>query len=392
MIAMVNRERLVEEFLQEVKIDTFSGEERRFADRLAGILESIGFQVEMDSAHQQLGGDCGNLICTLKGSLSDVPAIFFSAHMDTIVRGESIEPIITDGVIHTGGKSILGADDKAAIASIVEAMRVLTERCLPHGDIQLIFTVMEQRGLLGARHLDYSKIRSSFGFNLDSRGDLGLIINRGSYEDKFSISLKGKAAHFFAAPGKGVNAIRMAAHAIENMDIGTIDENTSVNIGIIKGGKVTNVVPDLVEMWGEVRTQYKEEEMEIQEARMRRVLEETAQKFGGQVEFKTWRVYDGFHLTEKEPVVRIAMDAWRRLGKEPGLIPSRGGGDANIFVARGLPCITPNCGYYESASVDENVPIDNLAALARYTLGLVAETAAAYSDSKEAVWDAWKQI
>ncbi|MBN1314446.1 MAG: M20/M25/M40 family metallo-hydrolase [Anaerolineales bacterium] len=389
---MVNRDRLVEEFLQEVKIGSFSGEERQFADRLTDILESLGFRVEMDSAHTHLGGDCGNLICTHEGSLTGVPCIFFSAHMDTIIRGDEIVPMITNGVIHTGGKSILGADDKASIAAIVEAMRVLQERGLPHGDIQLIFTVMEQRGLQGARYLDYSKVRSEFGFNLDSRGDLGFIINQGSYEDKFTIKFEGKSAHFYAAPNSGIDAIKMAGEAIHRLELGTIDEDTSVNIGIIRGGEVTNVVPALVEMWGEVRTQYHKVEMKKQEEKMLLSLKDTAQEYGGKVEFETWRVYDGFHLTEQEPVVRISMDAWRRLGRQPGLIPSRGGGDVNIFVERGFPCITPNCGYYESASVDEHVPIDNLVDLARYILALVGETASQYSDLGEAIWDAYKSI
>jgi tripeptide aminopeptidase len=389
---MVNKERLINEFLDEIRIESFSGEERLFAERLAGILESLGMAVDMDSANEVLGGDCGNLICTLKGSLPEVPTIFLSAHMDTIVRAEGVNPVIRNGVIYTDGTTILGADDKVAIAAIIEAIRVLTEQEPPHGDIQLLFTVMEERGLLGAQHLDYSKVSAQFGFNMDSRGDLGLIRNHGPYEDKFTITVRGKAAHFTAAPQSGIDAIRMAARAIARMKLGQINEDTSANIGIIKGGEVTNVIPALVEMWGEVRTQREERELKKQEDHMRLVLDEAAREFGGQAEFEVWRVYDGFELTEEDTVVQIAMAAWRRLGIEPGLIPSRGGGDVNIFVGHGLPCVTPNCGYYESASVDEHVPIENLVTLTRYILALIAETATHFSGSGKAVRKAWKWI
>ncbi|MEK7879291.1 MAG: M20/M25/M40 family metallo-hydrolase, partial [candidate division NC10 bacterium] len=167
---MINRERLVSEFLELVRISSLSKKEGAIARRLCQTLEAMGAQVEVDDAGQKVGGETGNVIARFPGTIPSAPPLLLSAHMDTVVPGENVKPIIEGDVVRTDGATVLGGDDKSGIVAILEAVRVLRERQIPHGDLELVFTICEELGLLGAKHLDVSRLRARTGLVLDSDG------------------------------------------------------------------------------------------------------------------------------------------------------------------------------------------------------------------------------
>ena len=171
----MNTERLVNEFVEMVKVSSLSLKEGKFASLLAEKLKTMGFEIYIDKAGEHAGGDTGNVLGRLKGTIDSQP-VLLCAHMDTVVPGENIKPVIRDGVIYSDGTTILGGDDKAGIAAILEAVRYITENSIPHGDIEVAFTISEEGGMLGAKHLDYSWLRSKLAFVLDSGGAVGSVI------------------------------------------------------------------------------------------------------------------------------------------------------------------------------------------------------------------------
>ncbi len=200
-------------------------------------MEKIGLEVYMDDAGEKVGSNSGNLIGKLRGN-TDGETILFSAHMDTVSPGIGIKPIIKDGVIYSDGTTILGGDDKAGIAAILEAIEIIVENNIPHGDIEVVFSIFEEGGLFGAKNLDYTKLNAKVGFVLDSGGEPGQIIVQGPAQNKINAKFIGKEAHAGVAPENGISAIQIAAEAISNMKLLRIDEETTANIGYILVGQL----------------------------------------------------------------------------------------------------------------------------------------------------------
>ncbi|TXK87170.1 M20/M25/M40 family metallo-hydrolase, partial [Parageobacillus sp. SY1] len=213
--------------------------------------EALGLHVIEDDAAAKTGHGAGNLICTLEATKEGVDPIYFTSHMDTVVPGKGVKPSIQDGYVVTDGTTILGADDKAGLAAMFEAIRVLKEQNIPHGTIQFIITVGEESGLVGAKALDPSLIQAKFGYALDSDGKVGNIVVAAPTQAKLKVVVYGKTAHAGVAPEKGVSAITIAAKAIAQMPLGRIDEETTANIGRFEGGTQTNIVCDRVDILAE---------------------------------------------------------------------------------------------------------------------------------------------
>jgi tripeptide aminopeptidase len=250
---LVNRDRIVRDFMALVRIDSESGKEGAVRDFLCSRLQGMGMEVYEDEAGKALEGESGNLFAWKDGKVPG-PSIFLSAHMDTVVPGKGVEPLLDDGVIRSAGDTILGGDDKAGIAAILEALQVIKERNLSHPPLEVIFTVSEEQGLMGSKHLDFSRVRSKLGYVLDSGGDAGNIIIKAPTQNEFVLTVIGKAAHAGINPEEGLNAISLAAYAINHLDIGRIDEETTCNLGTIHGGRARNIVADRVEVKGEARS------------------------------------------------------------------------------------------------------------------------------------------
>lgn len=368
---MINQERVVNSFMQYVQISSPTKSEKEFADFLKMELEMLGLSVEIDDTTEQTGSNTGNLIAKLAGDGQGEP-IIFSCHMDTVSPGIGIKPILKDGVIRSDGTTILAGDDKAGIAAIIEAIRVLKENNLPHGDIYLTFSVFEEGGLNGAKALDYNRLGARHAFVLDSGGDPGQVIVQGPAQDKLNFRVKGKAAHAGVAPEEGISAIMIAAEAIANMKLLRIDSETTANIGRIEGGSVTNIVTEEVYITSEARSLI-DEKLEAQSKHMIECFEQAAQKFGGSVEVEHQRMYSSFKVDENDEIVKNVFAAFDRLGIKAFTQASGGGSDTNIINGKGITAINLGIGERKAHSLEEHLYVKDLVTASQVVLEIIKQ-------------------
>lgn len=367
---MVNEKRLIETFVKLVKIDSISRKERNLADFLIEKLEDLGLDVIVDRAGEKVKSNSGNIIARLKGNIKNAIPIMFSAHMDTVIPGKNINPLCDGEKIVSSGKTILGADDKAAIATLLEALHILKENNFPHGDIEIVFSICEEIGLQGARNLDISELKSQIGFVLDAGGSVGKIITTAPSQNSLEIIIYGKSAHAGSNPEEGINAIQVAGFALSRMKLGRIDKETTANIGVISGGKATNIVPDKVTLKGEVRSR-NEEKLEKYTGKIKQVIEDTAQEFKAKVEVEINKEYDCYNLSPDDRAVKIAIKAVKDIGLEPILCPTGGGSDANVFNKKGLSSIVLAVGMEKVHTVEEYILVKDLRNTVKYILSII---------------------
>lgn len=366
---MINEKRLLERFLNYVQIDSPTKYEREFAEYIMKEMEKMGLEVHMDDAGEKVGSNSGNVIGRLKGN-TDGETILFSAHMDTVSPGKGIKPVIKNGVIYSDGTTVLGGDDKAGIAAILEAIETVIEKGIPHGDIEVVFSIYEEGGLYGAKNLDYTKLKAKKGFVLDSGGNPGEIIIQGPAQNKIYAKFIGKEAHAGVAPENGISAIQMAAEAISNMKLLRIDEETTANIGVISGGEATNIVTKEVKIQGEARS-LSDEKLQKQTEHMVKCCEEAAQKFGGRVEVEVDHSYGAFKVEEDAEIVQKVKEACRNIGLEPYTTSSGGGSDTNILNANGIVAVNLGIGERKPHTVEEHIHIKDLENAARLVLEII---------------------
>ncbi|MDI2588715.1 M20/M25/M40 family metallo-hydrolase [Psychrobacillus sp. NEAU-3TGS] len=363
--------RLIEEFFELVKIDSETKHEEVIAPILMRKLEQIGFSVIQDDSAKRTGHGAGNLIATLKGNKADADAIYFTVHMDTVVPGKGIQPILKeDGYIYSDGTTILGADDKAGIAALFEAIRRLDEQEVSHGDIQVVITAGEESGLVGAKELDSTLLTAKYGYAIDSDGTVGGIVTAAPFQSKLWTTITGKTAHAGVAPEKGISAITLASKAISAMKLGRIDGETTANIGRFEGGQATNIVCDEVHILSEARSINKEK-LDAQVAHMVATFAETAEKLGGMAKTETELMYPGFHFEEDHEVVQVAKKAVEKIGRTADIKRSGGGSDANVIAGFGIPTVILSVGYEEIHTTNERMPVEELEKLADLLVEIV---------------------
>ncbi|AXI11159.1 hypothetical protein CUC15_10960 [Oceanobacillus zhaokaii] len=372
---MVNQERLVDEFIELVKVNSETTNEAEIAQVLTKKFTDLGIEVVEDDSKKVTGHGANNLICTLKGNKKDIDPIYFTSHMDTVVPGQNIKPQVKDGIITSDGTTILGADDKAGLAAIFEALKLIKENNVEHGDIQFIITAGEESGLVGAKALDRSLIHAKYGYALDSDGEVGDIVVAAPTQAKVHTIIKGKTAHAGLAPEKGISAITVAAKAISKMPLGRIDEETTANIGRFEGGKQTNIVADHVEILAEARSLVTEK-MEAQVAKMKDAFETTAKSLGGEAIVNIQVMYPGFNQKAGDQVVEVARSAARAIGRESKLIKSGGGSDANVIAGFGIPTVNLAVGYEEIHTTNERIAVDDLVKVTELVVAIIKEVAA----------------
>ncbi|MFD2045938.1 M20/M25/M40 family metallo-hydrolase [Ornithinibacillus salinisoli] len=370
----INTDRLINEFMELVQIDSETKYETEIAAVLKEKFTALGLEVMEDDSKEKTGHGAGNLICTLKGNKDGVSPIYFTSHMDTVVPGKGVKPSIKDDYIVSDGTTILGADDKAGLAAILEAIRSLQENNVQHGDIQFVITVGEESGLVGAKSLDGSLLHAKFGYALDSNGDVGDIIVAAPTQAKIFAIIKGKTAHAGVAPEKGVSAITLAAKAISKMPLGRIDEETTANIGRFEGGKQTNIVVDHVEILAEARSLVPEK-MEAQVSKMKEAFETTAKEYGGEAEVEIKVMYPGFKQEAGDEVVEVARNAAKAIGRESKLLKSGGGSDANVIAGFGIPTVNLAVGYEEIHTTNERIPVSELVKITELVDAIIKEVA-----------------
>ncbi len=362
---MINRDRLLETFTHLVGIDSVSKEEGRICREISKILKSMGAETFVDSAGEKTGSNTGNLVARFKGNIKCSP-LLLNAHMDTVNPGKGISVIFKNGILTSDGTTILGADDKSAIAIIIETIRILQENNLEHGPIEIVLTICEEIGLLGAKHLDYSLITADHGYALDATDTEG-IVTRAPAANRIGFKVHGKDAHAGTAPEKGINAISLASRAIAALDIGRIDHETTCNIGIIEGGMATNIVPNMVTVKGEARSHDKEKLSKITDkivSSFKNVIDNYKKSvLDDELPCLEISIENDFSLTnipDNDPVVTLACKAAENLGRNMACKTSGGGADANIFFEKGITVGVLGTGMKDMHTVRESVKLDDM--------------------------------
>ena len=365
---MIQKERLLSTFLEYVQIDSESTREGAMAARLTEDMRKAGCRVEMDDSQRETGSETGNLYCTLPGSGSG-DAILLSAHMDTVVPGVGVRPLVQDGMIRSGGDTVLGGDDKSGIAVILEVIRTLAERGLPHPEIQVVFTVCEELGLAGSRAIDYGRITAKKAAVLDGGGRPGKIVVSAPGKYGLDAAVLGRRAHAGTAPQEGISAIQVAAEAISHMRLLRIDEETTANIGAIHAQYSTNVVPDRVELQAEARSR-NEEKLAAQVRHMEDCLRSACRKFGASLELEVTKGYDAYAYGPEDPFVQEVTQACRRAGLQPQIGVSGGGSDANNLNANGIKALVLGTGMSKVHTLQEEIAVKDLEDTAELVLAL----------------------
>jgi tripeptide aminopeptidase len=376
---MVNEQRLIEEFMELVRVDSETKHEQEISEVLKRKFSALGLSIQEDDAAAVTGHGAGNLFANLPATpgMEDKQTLFFTSHMDTVVPGKGIQPQLDeDGYIRSDGTTILGSDDKAGVAAMLEAIRQLQERSIPHGPLQFIITVGEESGLRGARALDSALLKASYGYALDSNGPVGDIIIAAPAQSKIEVKVYGRAAHAGVNPEAGISAIQVASQAISRMPLGRIDKETTANIGSFAGGQETNIVCDFVLIRAEARSLVKEK-LDNQVAQMRQAFEDIAAKHQTKVEFTDEIIYPSYKFEETAPIVQVAARAVERIGRSANTLHSGGGSDANIFNGLEVPTVNLAIGYEHIHTTKEQLPVIELVKTGELVLAIIEEAAKA---------------
>ncbi|UKS57659.1 M20/M25/M40 family metallo-hydrolase [Exiguobacterium acetylicum] len=363
--------RLIQEFKELVRIDSVSFAEGPFQKELIQRFQGLGLTIEEDASKEKTGLGANNFIARLEGDTSIKP-LFFSSHMDTVSPGQGIQPRERDGRIESDQTTILGADDKAGIAIMIEMIQCLKEQQIPHGPIEFILTAGEEVGLLGAKAVDMTMLRATYGYVLDNGGPVGGIITTSPSMYRLDVKVTGRAAHAGLEPEKGISAIEVATHAISRMKLGRIDHETTANIGLVQGGTAMNVVMEQLEFVGEVRS-FDHHKCLEQVNMMETLLNEAVSTYGAKLEFHATPLITGYHFEETHPLLVHAKTCLETIGRRVRFERSGGGTDANVFNEQGKVVVNLSIGYDEIHTVNEYIPVDEFEQAVILTLELVRQ-------------------
>jgi len=375
---LINQDRLKNLLIQLIKIDSLSRKERNVALRLQREMESLGAEVWIDDAGEKVGGDTGNLIAHFRGTAPGTPPLLLSAHMDTVVPGEGIVPVLDGDILRTDGRTVLGGDDKSGVAIICEVLRVVKENQIRCSDIDVVFTICEEAGLIGAKCLDVNRLRARTGLVLDS-DSVGFLFTKAPAANRMEFRVRGLEAHAGVCPEKGISAIKVAAEGIARMRLGRIDHETTANIGVIEGGMAVNIVPNSVVVRGEARS-HSEEKLERQTQHMLECLKEAAaghllevegKHFQAHVEAQIDRDYDRMHVPDDSAIVRLVQAAAKNLRVDLKTLATGGGCDANVLNRKGLEVANLSTGMREIHTVNEWLDLKDLYLSAEMVLEIV---------------------
>ncbi|HUU02238.1 MAG TPA: M20/M25/M40 family metallo-hydrolase [Myxococcota bacterium] len=340
-------ERMVKQFMEMVRIDSESGNEARMMDYLLGELKGLGGEVALD--------DYGNLLAKFpeKGCSGKQP-VLLSCHADTVKPGVGIEPVLEDGVIRSAGDTILGADDKAGIAEVLEAIRIAEV----HPPLEFAVSRQEEVGLLGVKKMDFSRIEAKRGFLMDN-DSLDTIVVGGPSYFAIDVVVSGKSAHAGMEPEKGINAIQAAAKAIAALELGRLDIGMTANVGVIEGGLIRNGVPDKTSFLAECRSADHDKGVELA-GKMERIIREQVESTGAKVSIKIDNLCRAVTIADDAPSVIIAQAAYRKVGIESKPILITGFTDASIYNNQGIEMAVVGVGAKNEHSTDESISVTDM--------------------------------
>lgn len=373
---MINRQRLTDEFARLAAITSPPLREGKIARYLADRLSALGAEVLFDDAAAATGGEVGNLIARFPAAGKPGDPLLLSVHMDTVEPGGEVVPVLNDGVFTSSSGTILGADDKAGIAELIEALEVVRERGIARGPVEVVVTIAEEIGLVGAKHLDFSLLKARHGFALDTTG-VGHMVLRAPGANRIKVEITGRESHAGVAPELGVSAIQTAALALAAMRLGRIDAETTANFGRIEGGVACNIIPGRVFLEGEARS-HDPAKLEAQTSHMVSCFESAADQMTRTIGTETVRPhvkidiesdYRRMAVAEDAPVTLLALEAAKAAGQPLDIRLGGGGSDANIFNAHGIETIILATGMRDVHSPKESVKVDDMVTVA----GLLVE-------------------
>ncbi len=372
---MIDQKRVLKEFFTLVSIRCSTLDEREIADLLTKRLRDLGAaEIHEDGAGKALGGNTGNIVANFKGTVADVPTVMLTAHMDCVEPCANINPVLKDGVIRSDGTTILGADDKAGVVAILETLRCLKEQNIPHGDLQIVFTVAEEGGVNGSRCLDTSLLHADLGYTLDTHGHAGTAAFKAPGKNQLVVRIVGKAAHAGIDPDAGRNAITAAGRVLTAVPQGRMDAETTCNVGKIAGGTATNVVAEFCTIHFESRSRDKAK-LDALTQRIVDAVHSALDGTGCTAEITVKKDYDPYELPQDALPIRYLCRAAEKLGFPVVLEEEGGGSDANHFNAYGIPTTVLGVGMEDCHTKEESILAQDLYDAAELTLAIVREIA-----------------
>jgi tripeptide aminopeptidase len=374
----INQERLASLFTTLCEIDSPSKQEGRVAAYIKSVFAEMGAVVSEDDSATQTGSDCGNLFVQFPDGGLDKEPVFFNCHMDTVLPAVGVKVKREGDVFTSAGDTVLGSDDKAGIAALIEVMRTLQEKNIPYGPVEYIFTTCEEVGLMGAKVLNPSSIKANIGYALDSSG-INRVVVGAPAANRITAEIKGVAAHAGLSPEKGISAIHLAARAIARLKLGRLDPESTANIGLIEGGTATNIIPESVVVHGEVRShtlsKLKEHMQNIQEVFQDEVDNwrdpESIVDGKPSLDFKVIEDYPVMKLDKNSTVIKRVAEAATTLDAELDYVVAGGGSDANIFNSFGIQCAILSTGMDKVHSTRETIKLSDMALTAELVMAIL---------------------
>ncbi len=350
----INRKRLINIFTDLVKIPSPSWEEQKVVEYIEKYFKGIGVKTKRFRCKNSF-----NLLATISGKNKNKPPILFSAHTDTVLPCENVNPVVTDKRISSDGTTILGSDDKSAVAMFMEAARILKESSMDHGKIEILLTCAEEVGLHGIKNFDISRLKSRMAFVFDSGGSVGQIIIKAPYHSVMEIKISGKSAHAGMEPEKGINAIKVMSEIIAALPNGRLDPETTINVGQVSGGKATNIVPEEAFFKLEIRSIDRKKLAEL-EKRVKEITARISRGHRAKHQIKRSLEYNGYSIKENQRISQISADALKRIGIKHNFAISGGGSDTNILNGAGVKAINLSCGMQKVHTKNEFILIQDL--------------------------------
>ena len=349
---------IVKQFMELTAVPGVSKKEKPIIDSLKAILKHLKLDFEEDGAHRHFGGEVGNLICKVSGNCSSAPPLLLAAHVDT-VEETCGNPEVRDGKIVSTCDRILGADDRVGVTVLVEILKQVSRKDISFPPLEVVFVVAEEIGLQGSRFLDYRLLSARRGINFDASARVGQVVVQAPTTLELFLRFSGREAHAAVNPEKGINAITLAARAINRFDIPQHQDETTFNLGKICGGSHTNIIPRLVEVTGEARA-FDDSKLQDRVGRILRIGRDTAEEFGGKFELDTRVRYRSFSLAPGSKIVQLVRAAYADAGVE--FVPVRylAGSDANNFNHHGIEAVNIGLGYKENHTPREFIRVADL--------------------------------
>ena len=363
----MNTSRLLERFFRYVSCDSESGNEKKFCELLEAELEALGLTVSRQEVGEKCGSNGWNVYAFLEG---EGAPILFSAHLDTVPPGIGVEPVLEDGIIRSKGDTILGADDKAGIAAVLEAIEVIQEEKLSHRPIEVLFSVCEEMGLLGAKHADYSQIKSKEAVVLDN-GTVGEMINQAPAKLEAYVEIIGKSAHAAVAPSKGISAIKVAAAAINEIPCGLVEGGAVMNVANLLSPGKSNVVPEKASFNIDMRAfdaDHLRALLQQVEDKVKAACEAVGASYKLEVDWQA----DPLLIPVDSPVIARLKEVYAELGIEPSVTKTYGGSDATwLFLKGGIHAVNVGTGMVDVHSTDECIALSDLESTTRLVLRMM---------------------